>query len=92
MKHFDKHTLNVLEYFKIIEILKGLCITPYGIEHVERILPSRDFESITSRLNEVSQMKGIIQFGTAFPLARIENASDLIVKSRTEGIILEPKK
>ncbi len=91
MAKFDEHTLNILEYFKIISILKGRCLTPYGISAMDRTLPSSDIEAINIRLDEVSQMKEIILFGMAFPLYRIEDVTGLIEKSRTEGTILEPK-
>ncbi|MFH2036736.1 MAG: endonuclease MutS2 [Candidatus Zixiibacteriota bacterium] len=91
MRTFDKNTMDVLEYFKIINILKGLCLTPYGSELANRIAPSFDADSIRTRLKEVSEMKDIIRFRTAFPLSRIEDVSLLIIKAKTQGMILEPK-
>jgi len=91
MSDFDNHSLEVLEYFKIISILRGLCVTHYGFNNVERIAPSTDIESIRNRLNEVSEMKDIIQFGDAIPLYRLEDGRDMIKKARTEGIHLDPK-
>nr|MBN2278223.1 endonuclease MutS2 [candidate division Zixibacteria bacterium] len=88
---FDRHTLDVLEYFKILSILKGLCLTPYGIDLIDRTGPSVDPESICVRLDEVTQMKDIVQFGDAFPLARLEDVTKLIVQSRTQGMRLDPK-
>ncbi len=90
MKSFDKHSLEVLEYYKIIEILRGLCLTQYGSVLVDRMAPSTDAESISRRLSEVSQMKDIVSFGEVFPIYRLKNAASLIKKSRTEGIFLEP--
>lgn len=91
MPDFNEHTLEVLEYFKIISILKGLCLTPHGTAFIERISPSIDIDSIRTRLDETSEMKDIILFGDAFPLSRIEDTTELINKSKTEGILLEPK-
>jgi DNA mismatch repair protein MutS2 len=91
MPGFDKHTLEVLEYPKIISILKGLCLTPYGMDLLGRVAPSTDIESIRTRLNEVSEMKDIVLFGEAFPISRLEDTTDLIRKSKTEGMRLEPK-
>jgi DNA mismatch repair protein MutS2 len=91
MPGFDKHTLEVLEYDKVVSILRGLCLTQYGTNLIDRLLPMTDSEAIAGRLHEVSQMKDIIRFGEAFPLYRLEDATDLIIRSRTEGIFLEPK-
>jgi DNA mismatch repair protein MutS2 len=91
MRGFDEHTLEVLEYHKIISILKGLCLTEYGTGFVSRTWPMTDPEAIQTRLDEVSEMKDIIKFGVAFPLYRLEDTTELLKKSRTEGIFLEPK-
>jgi DNA mismatch repair protein MutS2 len=91
MPGFDKHTLEVLEYDKVISILHGLCLTQYGTHLIDRLFPMTDFDTITKRLDEVSQMKDIIRFGEAFPLYRLEDATHLIKRSRAEGIFLEPK-
>jgi len=91
MSGFDKHTLEVLEYDKVISILRGLCLTHYGMNLVDRLLPMTDSKAIDERLHEVSQMKDIIRFGEIFPLYRLEDATGLIIRSKTEGIFLEPK-
>ncbi|PKK82846.1 MAG: hypothetical protein CVT49_11695 [candidate division Zixibacteria bacterium HGW-Zixibacteria-1] len=90
MQDFDLHSLEVLEYFKIISILKGLCVTAYGIDNVERVAPGTDIEAIRERLDEVSEMKDIILFGDAIPLYRLDDGREMIRRSRTEGIHLDP--
>jgi DNA mismatch repair protein MutS2 len=90
MSGFDIHTLDILEYGKIVSIIRGLCLTQYGSTLVERMQPTNDIDAIRTRLDEVSQMKDIIAFGEAFPLYRLEDGTELIKKSRTEGIFLEP--
>jgi len=91
MSDFDKHSLDVLEYFKIVSILKGLCVTRYGMENIDRLTPGTDIEAIRNRLDEVSEMKDIIQFGDAIPLYRLEDERKTIEKSKTEGMHLDPK-
>jgi len=91
MPEFDKHTLEVLEYDKVISILRGLCLTQYGTGQINRLFPMTDIEAIATRLDEVSQMKDIIRFGEAFPLYRLKDATALIKRSKAEGIFLEPE-
>ncbi|UCD95168.1 MAG: endonuclease MutS2 [Candidatus Zixiibacteriota bacterium] len=91
MPGFDTHTLDVLEYPKIVSILKGLCLTRYGMELLGRVAPSTDIDSIRTRLDEISEMKDIVLYGDAFPISRLEDTTDLVKKSRTEGMRLEPK-
>jgi DNA mismatch repair protein MutS2 len=91
MSAFDLHTLEVLEFPKILSILKGLCLTRYGVAAAEYISPSTDLDAIQTRLEEVSQMKDIIRFAENFPLYRLEDISELIRKSKTRGHHLDPK-
>jgi len=90
MPGFDNHTLEALEYPKVISIIKGLCLTPYGISRVSQFAPLMDIQMIISRMDEIAQMKDIIKFGEAFPLYRLEDVTEQIDKSRAEGIFLEP--
>lgn len=90
MPGFDNHTLEVLEYPKVISIIQGLCLTPYGISRVSQFAPLMDIPTIISRMDEIAQMKDIIKFGEAFPLYRLEDVTGQIDKSRAEGIFLEP--
>jgi DNA mismatch repair protein MutS2 len=91
MPGFDEHTLEVLEYNKVISILKGNCLTRHGMNLIDRLSPMTDTDAIATRLDEVSQMKDIIRFGEAFPLYRLEDVTTLLMRSKTEGIFLEPK-
>ncbi len=90
MSGFDAHTLEVLEYPKVISIITGLCLTPYGISRVSQLAPLDDIQAINLRLDEIAQMKDIIKFGEAFPLYRLEDVTEQIEKSKAEGIFLEP--
>ena len=85
----DKHTLEILEYPKVIALISGKCLTPYGRDEVERIRPLYDRAEIEKRSTEISQIRDIINFGTAFPLARIENCRDQLKRSTVEGVHLE---
>lgn len=90
MLEFDNHSLNILEYPKIISILRGLCLTHFGMSLVDQIAPLTDPDEIRSRLDETAEMKDIIRFGSAFPLFRLDDISRLFERSKTEGIFLEP--
>lgn len=87
----DEHTINTLEFPKIISLIAGECRTPFGKEEVNRLQPLFDRGEIERRQTEISQMKDIINFGEAFPLYRLEDCRDLLEKSQVEGIFLEPK-
>jgi DNA mismatch repair protein MutS2 len=87
----DVHTIETLEFAKLVSRLEGNCLTPYGKEQVIDIGPIENNELIRRRLSEVSQMKDIINFGDPLPLVRIEDdCREIIRRSRTEGIRLDP--
>jgi DNA mismatch repair protein MutS2 len=90
MQGFDNHTLEVLEYPKIISILHGLCLTSYGQTVIAEYRPMTNLQNIQNRLDEISQMQDIVRFGEAFPLYQLEDATDYIKRSMTPGIFLEP--
>jgi DNA mismatch repair protein MutS2 len=90
MQGFDSHTLEVLEYPKIVSILGGLCLTSYGKAVIAGYAPMTDNERIRIRLDEIFQMQDIVRFGEAFPLYQLEDAACSVKKSMTPGIFLEP--
>jgi len=86
----DRHTLTILEYSKVLALVEGKCLTPYGKDEVARIRPLYDREQIERHSLEVSQMKDIVTFGTAFPLSRLENCRDQLKRAEVEGVFLDP--
>ncbi len=73
------------------DIIAGLTLSPYGKAYALEIRPMFDRAAIELSLRQSAQMRDIIRFEEAMPLQRIEDISDLIDKSRIDGIHLEPK-
>lgn len=87
----DVHTIETLEFAKIVSRLEGNCLTPYGKEQVIDIGPIDNNDLIRRRLTEVSQMKDIINFAVPLPLTRVEDdCREILRQSLTEGIRLDP--
>lgn len=91
MHEIDAHSLLVLEFPRVCQIIAGFTLSPYGKEYAENIRPMFDRVTIERALRESAQMRDIIRFEEAMPLQRIEDISELIQKSRVDGIHLEPK-
>jgi len=87
----DQHTIEKLEFPKIIKLIAGKCVTPYGPEQVYQFVPMFDKARIDRRQTEISQMKDIINFGVAFPLSRMEDCREILAKAQVEGIFLKPE-
>ncbi len=87
----NEHSLKVLEYPKIIALIRGKCLTPFGAEEVDKICPMGRVEDIRTRQAEVSQLRDIVKFGLPFPLYRLEDTRELISQSKVVEHFLEPK-
>lgn len=87
----DQHTLDILEYPKVIAQIAGKCLTPYGADEVNRICPLYDPAEIEKRGSEIAQMKDIVSFGMAFPLYRLENCRDELTRAQVSGVFLDPE-
>ncbi len=87
----DKHTLQTLEFPKVISLISGKCLTPFGKNEVLEIKPLYDKPAIVRRLKEVSEMKDILNFGDPFPLTRVDDCHEEIIQSDVEGHHLIPE-
>jgi len=88
----DEHTIETLEFPKIVSLITGKCLTRYGHYEIDTIAPMSNIELIRRRQAEISEMKDIISFGEHFPLYRMETDSrELLKRSNVEGNALEGK-
>ncbi|MBD3401770.1 endonuclease MutS2 [candidate division GN15 bacterium] len=87
----DPHTLETLEFEKVLDRIAGQCITPYGRSQVAQFFPITDRATIEKRQREIAEMLDIVTVGSAFPLSRMEDVRDLLEKSSIEGIFLDPE-
>ncbi|MEW6049483.1 MAG: endonuclease MutS2 [Candidatus Zixiibacteriota bacterium] len=86
----DAHAIDTLEFPKVIALIGGQCLTPYGRAEVADIRPIFDRSEIDRLQSEYSQMKDIVRFGLPFPLYRTEDCRELLAKSRISGMFLAP--
>ncbi|MCK5125410.1 MAG: endonuclease MutS2 [candidate division Zixibacteria bacterium] len=91
MHEIDAHSIEILEFPRVIEIIGGMSLSPYGKDKCHSISPLFDKEKIERSLRQSSQMREIIRFEEAMPLTRIEDISEVVEKSKIDGIHLDPK-
>ena len=91
MREIDAHSIAVLEFPKVRDIIAGLTLSPYGKEQAEQLRPMFDRAAIELALRQSSQMRDIIRFEEAMPLSRVEDTTELIHKSRLDGYHLDAK-
>lgn len=83
----DLHSLNKLEYFKIVEILKGYAYTSMGRELISNLLPSNDSQFIEKSLIEVEEAKRYLENEGNLPLSSFEEIDDVLKKAKVRSIL-----
>jgi len=87
----NRHTLEILEFDKIIESMAGRCLTAMGREVTLTRRPDNEFQRIRKSLAEVKEMIDVLTEEGDFPLGRAPDIRPAILKTSLEGIFLEPK-
>ena len=87
----DQHTLQVLEFHKIRQLVSQKTLSPLGHENALTVLPMTDGERIALTLEEVSEAIGLIKAGVDLPLERFQDIRPGLARCTGEGSILEPE-
>jgi DNA mismatch repair protein MutS2 len=85
----DQHTLQVLEFQKICQLVSQETLSPMGREEALAISPMTDREQIFTSLQQVTELTELFQRGIDFPLERFEDIRPGLAKCRHGGSVLE---
>ncbi len=85
----DHRSLKVLEFYSLLDFLKDLSISPLGQKRCLALRPTTDRFLIESRLNEVIELKEILETVGDLPLRGLKDIGDLLRRSEVEGSVLE---
>lgn len=83
----DLHSLNVLEYFKILEILKGYAYTSMGRNIITSLLPIDDPETIKIKLSETQEAREFLTKEGNLPFSSFEEIDEIIRKAKVRSIL-----
>ncbi len=86
----NKHTLQVLEFDSILSLLKGFVTSDLGRSLCESLRPKRDIQEIHKLLDEVTELKEVLQIYGDIPIGGIRNVEECVGKTRVEGAVLDP--
>ncbi len=86
----DSHTLRVLEFYKVREILKRYAASVPGAERVDAVVPTDDPAWIKRSLKEVYDLAGFIGAGNTVPLGGLKDIRTELGKAAVEGSMLQP--
>jgi DNA mismatch repair protein MutS2 len=85
----DHRSLKVLEFYSLLDFLKDLSISPLGRKRCLALRPTSDRFLIESRLNEVIELKEILETVGDIPLRGLKDIGDLLKRLEVEGSVLE---
>jgi DNA mismatch repair protein MutS2 len=86
-----EHSLRVLEYYRLLEILSGYAASPLGRSDCLSRKPLKDLDWITAEQRLVSEMKELLLVKGLVPLSGLADITPLLKKASKKGACLEPK-
>jgi DNA mismatch repair protein MutS2 len=86
-----EHSLRVLEYYRLLEILSGYAASPLGRSDCLSRKPFKDLATIGAELRLVSEMKELLLVKGFVPLSGLIDLTPLLKKALKPGGCLGPK-
>jgi len=84
----DDHSLRVLDYFHLLNILKEYSISSLGRRHCEALRPLSDLSAIQTKLAEVLEFRDILETLGDPPLQEIKDIGVVLKRLEVEGVSL----
>jgi len=88
----NKHSISVLEFIKIKEILSKHTLTVIGAELVEHIEPENNISRVENSLKETTEMREILSIEGRIPFSKTEDIREEIKKSKIYGTVIDTHK
>jgi DNA mismatch repair protein MutS2 len=82
--YLDSHTLEVLGFTRVREILAGLCSTDMGRERALALEPVTDAQQVTAELDRLDE---VVTLGDEPPLAEVKDVRPLLDQLRASGLL-----
>jgi len=83
----DRHSLEVIDYYRILEMLKDKCHTPMCREILSTFSPSSDFELIKDSIKETDEAKDFINNEGGLSFSSYQDMEDIIKKAKVRSIL-----
>ena len=90
-KRMDEHSLNVLEFESLQELLASFASSGLGAEAARSLYPSWGAEWITRRLGETTEIKKLLENDIRIPLAGIRDIRHALTHIGEKQSVLEPR-
>ncbi len=87
----DDRSLTVLEFTRLLEILRRFSISPLGQRLCLSLRPTKDISFIRRRLSEVMELKHVLEIDGDIPLKGLKDIDPLLKRLEIEGAVLSPE-
>jgi len=87
----DEHTIKVLEFKKIREMVADRAVSELGREEARRVRPGANHEAVARSFEEISELKESILSGDDLPLTGLRDIRTELEKARISGSALRPE-
>ncbi|REG81672.1 endonuclease MutS2 [Algoriphagus antarcticus] len=78
-----------VNFIKIKELLKVECTSPLGMQYVDRLLFSSDYNLVTKLLDQTEEFRQILISGELFPSSNFTNLNPYLEKAKLENSFLD---
>lgn len=78
-----------VNFIKIKELLKVECSSPLGMQYVDRLAFSSDFNLVTKLLDQTEEFRQILISGDLFPSSNFTNLNPYLEKAKLENSFLD---
>jgi DNA mismatch repair protein MutS2 len=89
-RRIDEHTLKVLEFDEVREILASFGSSTLGKDAAKLLYPSVDAAWIKERISQTSELKGLLERGIRIPLAGLRDIRELLRQFGKKKTVFEP--
>ena len=87
----DNQPFKALEFDQILDLLKGLAVSPIGKALCRSLKPQRKLSWIKKRLAEVDELKNIVEVYGDIPLGGVSDIREAVARAQIEGAVLSPE-
>jgi len=85
---YNPHTLQVLEFDRVREIITALADSEEGRSGITRIIPCKDPDTVRALLTEVDEIMQALHFDDPLPGMSLHNIRDMFPRLKVKGNIL----
>jgi DNA mismatch repair protein MutS2 len=82
--------LRTLEFDRVVEVVRGLALTPIGAARLAELAPHSDPKSAAAAINATSEATAYLETNPPFPLRAGAGLEDAVAVLQVEGQFLEP--